>query len=97
MWNVLEYSTEKSPLADDGYVNIKLRGNDGNNLIFEGMTYTQRTYDYFDEIQEGEVYTRCYCFYEVPKGCREYLLEFGIHDNNIEGLKNIEGSYLRVR
>lgn len=96
VWNVLEYSTEKSPFTDEGYINIKLRGFGGKPLTFRGVKYTKRTYDYLDNVKEDNVFSKCYCYYEVPVGCTEYLLEFGIHDNNIEGLKEIEGTYLLV-
>lgn len=65
-WQVAHYTVD-----GEGYVNVKLRGMDGENLRFRGIEYSQRTYDI--KISDTEIYS----FYAVPNGCREYTLEMG--------------------
>lgn len=75
-WNVIEYSTN-TPI-DEAYVNIKLKGFDGEKMKYRGISYSQRTYDIFSKINKaGNEYTKLYCYYAVPNGCKGYMLECG--------------------
>lgn len=75
-WHVIEYTLEKRP--EELYVNIKLKGLDGETLKYRGNTISSRTYDIFYLIKETEDgYTKLYCYYAVPNGCQEYLLSCG--------------------
>lgn len=75
-WHVIEYSLEKHP--DDLYVDIKILGLDGEKLKFRGVPASSRTYDIFTFMEETENgYTKLYCYYAVPNGCKEYMLECG--------------------
>lgn len=75
-WHVVEYMIEKHP--DDLYVNIKIKGLDGESLKFRGQSTSTRTYDIFYQLTESEEgYTKAYCYYAVPNGCMEYMLECG--------------------
>lgn len=70
MWHAVHY-TVAYPQNVDGYVNVKIRGMDGENLRFRGIAYSHRSYDI--KISDGEYYA----FYAVPNGCPEYVLEIG--------------------
>jgi hypothetical protein len=61
------------------YMDIRIEGLDGEKLELEGNSYSMRTYDIWDEVQETEpgLYSQVYVYYEVPDGCGEYLLEVG--------------------
>ncbi len=73
-----------------GYINVKLRGMDGENLRFRGISYTQRTYD----IKVSD--TEFYAFYAVPNGCKEYVIEVGEGTGeNIQ--KDVMPAYYRYR
>lgn len=86
-YHVIHY-TVSFPSDAGGYVNVKLRGMDGENLRFRGITYTQRTYD----IKVSD--TEYYAFYAVPNACREYAIEIG--DGTIENAQNgIVSAYYR--
>lgn len=69
-FHVIHY-TVVFPEGRNGYVNVKLRGMDGENLRFRGIPYTQRTYD----IRVSD--TEFYAFYAVPNACKEYAVEMG--------------------
>lgn len=66
-WQVAHYELDQL----SGYVDVRLRGLDGENLRFRGIEYSQRTYDIL--ISDTEFYS----FYAVPNGCKEYALEIG--------------------
>lgn len=75
-WHLIEYCLNKS--TEEIYVNIKLLGLDGEKLRFRGVSIPSRTYDIFSEVEyEDYMYRKCYCYYEVPNGCKEYMLECG--------------------
>lgn len=76
-WHVIKYRTEKSP--DDLYINIKLEGLDGGKLNYNGIVASSRTYDMFYKISKAPDggYQDLYCYYAVPNGCKEYMLECG--------------------
>lgn len=75
-WHVVEYTTKKQP--DELYVNIKILGLDGEKLKFRGVPASSRTYDIFTSmVVSEEECSKLYCFYAVPNGCKEYMLECG--------------------
>lgn len=69
-WHAVHY-TVSFPSDLSCYLNVKLRGMDGEDLKFRGIIYPHRTYD----IKVSE--TEFYAFYAVPNGCPEYVLEIG--------------------
>ena len=87
-WHAVHYVTDDFGRGEHGYVNVKLRGMDGENLKFRGIEYTQRTYDI--PVSDTEFYS----FYAVPNGCREYVLEIGEGVGKEDG---IVSSYYEVR
>lgn len=66
-WNVVHYTLEEG----SGYIDVKLRGLDGENLKFRGIEYSQRSYDI--KVSDTEFYS----YYAVPNACPEYALEIG--------------------
>ena len=60
-----------STLCDLRYINVKLKGLDGENLRFRGIEYSQRCFDI--QISQNEFYS----YYAIPNGCPEYALEIG--------------------
>lgn len=71
--------------TDDTYLNISLKGFDGERLVYQGLSYTPRTYDIiYSDSQIGWNNGRI-VFYEVPNGCKGYCLQFG--DGNEEDIK----------
>ena len=77
---MVHYVVDDSGCNGHGYVNVKLRGMDGENLKFRGIAYSQRTYDI--SVSDTEFYS----FYAVPNGCREYVLEIGEGAGKSEGV-----------
>lgn len=71
-WHVVRYSLEKS--QKELYTNIKIEGLDGERLTYRGVSCTTRTYDI---IYDWNSKTDLYCYYAVPNGCKEYMLECG--------------------
>lgn len=69
-WHIAEYKLSYAGCKSKPYINIKLKGIDGNELNYLGVSYGKRTYD----MNENGIYR---CFYAVPIGCREYALECG--------------------
>jgi len=75
-WQVAEYTLKDSP--DKLYVNSKILGLDGSKLKFRGIAAPSRTYDMHSFIKKSDTgYEKVYCYYAVPNGCKEYMLEFG--------------------
>lgn len=70
-WHLAHYTVNMENCSGDGYMNIKLCGMDGESLKFRGIRYSQRTY----VIDNGN--NDYYCYYEVPNGCKEYVLKCG--------------------
>ena len=93
-WNAIKYSLG-TPL-DQAYINIKLKGFDGEKLKYRGIVYTQRTYDLYGSIKENNGnYTNIYCYFAIPNGCKEYMLECG--DGTIENTESgIVSAYYKV-
>ena len=86
-YHVIHY-TVSFPEDNKGYVNVKLRGMDGENLRFRGISYTQRAYD----IKVSD--TEFYAFYAVPNACKEYVIEIG--EGTIDNEQNgIVSAYYR--
>lgn len=82
-WNVIEYTLAKS--QSSAYTNICLEGLDGEKLKYRGVSYKKRTHDIFSyETQTENGYEKLYCFYAVPNGCKEYMIEAG--DPGVESL-----------
>lgn len=71
-WHVVKYSLSQS--QNDLYTNIKIEGLDGERLVYRGVSCTTRTYDI---IYDWDSKTDLYCYYAVPNGCKEYMLECG--------------------
>lgn len=96
-YQVAKYEVDYTYCVNEPYVNVKLRGLDGNNLTFRGIKYTKRTYDILSLAKkDGKKITDLYCYYEVPNGCKEYSLEFGDLTNEIAGEKNNMASYYHI-
>jgi hypothetical protein len=86
---VVEYETTKS--IEDAYLNVRVCGLDGNRLVLDGKSYTTRTYDLDGTEAVGSGYDvvtwiHKYAYYEVPNGCKEYMLVFG---ENIKEIDNV--------
>ena len=80
-WHVVRYSLSDSP--DVMYTNICLRGLDGGTRRYRGVGYSKRTRDILGEMKPGgEGYGNLYCYYAVPNGCTEYMLEAGERDGS---------------
>ena len=71
-WQVIRYHLSKS--QNELYTNIRIEGLDGERLKYHGISCTTRTYDM---IYDWDSTTDLYCYYAVPDGCREYMLECG--------------------
>lgn len=77
-WHVIKYRLNYSKCAAMPYINIKIKGMDGDVLKYRGVQYTPRTRDIAYKTQKvGDWYTDILCYYEVPNGCKEYVLECG--------------------
>lgn len=75
-FEIAEYALSKNPNTD--YVNIRMVGLDGNNLVYRGVSYNKRTYDCFRGLDYKDgMYEKLYCIYAVPNGCTEYTLVCG--------------------
>lgn len=80
-WHVVEYTLDKKP--EELYVNIKIEGLDGEKLKYRGVSHTSRTHDIFSYMEKtDDGYSKLYCYYAVPNGCKEYMLECGDRDEN---------------
>lgn len=81
-FEVVEYSTTINP--ERAYLDVRFEGVDGERLKLRGVSYTTRTYDVLSLVEEKDgVYTKLYAYYEVPTGCKEYLLETGLQIRDI--------------
>lgn len=77
-WEVVEYDMNFKDCENDNYVNIKLKGVDGESLRYRGIKYTSRTYDMiYKNEEDGNWVRHYYVYYAVPNGCLEYCLECG--------------------
>ncbi len=75
------------PEGVSSYINIKILGMDGRTLKYKGIKYSKRTHQIITD--DGK---KCICYYEVPNGCKEYILECG--DGTVEN--DIDSAYYRV-
>lgn len=71
-WHIIRYSLLKP--QNELYTNIKVEGLDGEHLVYKGVSCTTRTYDI---IYDWNSTSDLYCYYAVPNGCEEYMLECG--------------------
>lgn len=77
-WEVVEYDLNYKNCENDDYVNIKLKGMDGEPLRYRGIKYEARTYEMGHKaVEDGEWIRGLYVYYPVPNGCYEYCLECG--------------------
>lgn len=94
-WHIAEYYLSYKNCAVSPYINIKIKGMDGNQLNYKGITYAKRTYDMKSEIsQEGDFSGPYYCYYAVPNGCPDYVLECGTGNIDIDNAMNKAAYYL---
>ena len=89
-WHVAEYALSYVGCSSEPYINIKIKGLDGEPLVYRGVPYSKKSYD----INTGEGMK--HCFYAVPNGCTEYALECGTGDidNADSGSK---AAYYKIR
>lgn len=86
-YEAIEYSVSGSA-TDNVYVNFKIVGIDGQSLKYKGITYGSRTYDILSTSEyKKDGYTKRICYYPVPNGCKEYVLQFGESGNQIGYVK----------
>lgn len=96
-WHVAEYYLSFKDCPVTPYINIKLKGMDGNPLKYKGITYSKRTYDMLSEVkEEGAFKGPYYCYYAVPNGCSEYVLECGTGNIDIVNSLN-QAAYYRIQ
>ncbi len=77
-WEIIEYDLNYKNCEHDDYVNVKLKGLDGEYLKYRGIKYTPRSYDMKYKIEEdGDWQNHYFSYYAVPNGCYEYCIEFG--------------------
>lgn len=95
-WNVIKYSVDYTDCEEELYINVKLRGLDGENLKYRGIKYSKKTYDILTMSERnGSIVSNMYCFYPVPNGCNDYALEIGDGTNETVG-QGIASSYFRI-
>lgn len=94
-YHAVEYSIDYSNCTTRPYVNIKVRGMDGDVLKYRGIKYSKKTFDILDHVtQEEPVSSNYICYYEVPNGCKEYVLECG--DGTIHNNPQIRSAYVKI-
>ena len=77
-WEVVEYDLNYAHCTYSNYVNIELRGVDGEELRYRGIKYSARTYDMtFMVYEDGNWERKYYSYYAIPNGCYEYCLMAG--------------------
>ena len=77
-WEVVEYNLNYRNCKNDDYVNVQIKGLDGEILKYRGIKYIPRTYDITNKIEENEDWiNHFFAYFAVPNGCYEYCLEFG--------------------
>ena len=97
-WHIAEYYLSFEGCSTDPYIDMKLKGLDGEVLRFKGITYSKRCYDMFHEvekIEDSEFMGPYYCYYAVPNGCSEYALECGT--GNIDYASDSKAAYYLIR
>lgn len=88
---VVEYTTTQP--SDAMYLNLRFCGVDGQRLVLRGISYTTRTYDLDNTEQIGSnydivTYEKRYAYFEIPTGCKEYMLVFGERVAGVEDIPN---------
>ena len=75
-WEAVEVSTKDSIYGF--VVKTDLRDVNGENLVFEGIEYSNRTFTIYNRaVYDGEWAKGYIVFYAVPNGCEEYAVVFG--------------------
>ena len=75
-WEAVEFSTKDSIYGF--VVKTDLRDVNGENLVFEGIEYSNRTFTIYNRaVYDGEWAKGYIVFYAVPNGCEEYAVVFG--------------------
>lgn len=94
-WEVLEYDLNYRNCANEDYVNIKLKGLDGEALRYRGIRYEARTYEMDHKMTEdGDWFRNLYVYYPVPNGCYEYCIECG-ERNSLTG-EEVSAAYYHI-
>lgn len=87
-FEAVEYEV-KFATDEKSYVNISLKGFDGEELRHRGVAYSHMTYDILNkEETQSDWYKKRICFYAIPNGCREYVLKCG--DNRFSAYYHIK-------
>jgi len=97
-WHVAEYYLSYKDCATTPYIDMKLKGLDGEVLKFKGITYSKRSYDMMHEVEQvtdSDFMGPYYCYYAVPNGCSEYALECGT--GNIDYASDSKAAYYLIR
>ena len=96
-WHVAEYYILWKGSTVKPYINIKLKGLDGEILKYKGIKYNKRTYDIFTYKEEkDDIDGNLFCFYAVPNGCRDYVLECGTGNIDQEN-SGCNAAYFRIK
>ena len=94
-WEVLEYDLNYRNCENEDYVNIKLKGLDGDALRYRGIRYEARTYEMDHKMTEdGDWIRNLYVYYPVPNGCYEYCIECG-ERNSLTG-EEVSAAYYHI-
>ena len=94
-WEVLEYDLNYRNCENEDYVNIKLKGLDGDALRYRGIRYEARTYEMDHKMAEdGDWIRHLYVYYPVPNGCYEYCIECG-ERNSLTG-EEVNAAYYHI-
>lgn len=96
-WHLAEYYILWKNCPTRPYIDIKLKGLDGENLRYKGIKYDKRTYDIFSyKKEEDNIEGNVFCFYAVPNGCKDYVLECGTGNIDKEN-SGCSAAYFRVK
>ncbi len=97
-WEIIEYDLNYKDCENDDYVNIKLKGMDGEALRYRGIKYNARTYDMnYKAEEDGDWVRHLYTYYPVPNGCYEYCLECGEKRTAPEGEEDaVSAAYYHI-
>ena len=94
-WEVLEYDLNYRSCENEDYVNIKLKGLDGDALRYRGIRYEARAYEMDHKMTEdGDWIRNLYVYYPVPNGCYEYCIECG-ERNSLTG-EEVSAAYYHI-
>ncbi len=95
-WHAITYDLNLYNCKGEPYVNIKLRGLDGTELKYRGIKYSKKTHDITETVHIDGNWSREYiCYYEIPNGCIEYVLECG--EGTIDTNKEIKAAYYLIK